>query len=151
MGRHSKPSSRLQERFSHFFSKYSVISLLLLHMTPVEIKVDKESFSIGRVEVLLFFLAKESPNLISWLTLSFEQRALEIMSDFNRRISSREKCASGHTLEPSRSLTTATSQDYMYPPDMEEDDNESAKDVNRRPVGLEEIRRHTAARISQKR
>mgnify|MGYP003318621139 FL=1 len=47
-----------------------MISLLLLHMTPVEIKVDKESFSIGRVEVLLFFLAKESPNLISWLTLS---------------------------------------------------------------------------------
>ena len=89
-------------------------------------------------------------NILAYAEL-IEQRALEIMSDFNRRISSREKCASGHTLEPSRSLTTATSQDYMYPPDMEEDDNESAKDVNRRPVGLEEIRRHTAARISQKR
>ena len=61
---------QIARKIQSFFSKYSVISLLLLHMTPVEIKVDKESFSIGRVEVLLFFLAKESPNLISWLTLS---------------------------------------------------------------------------------
>ena len=49
-------------------------------------------------------------NILAYAEL-IEQRALEIMSDFNRRISSREKCASGHTLEPSRSLTTATSQD----------------------------------------
>jgi len=139
---------QIARRIQSFFFKIQCDQLVAIAHDASGNKDGQRVNRSGRSLALLPGRGVTKSNILAYAEL-IEQRAFEIMSDYNRRINNREKCATGHTLDPSRSLTTAISQDYIHPPGIEEDENDLAKDADARPVGLEEIRRRTAERISQ--
>mmetsp|Transcript_22668 Transcript_22668/g.68024 ORF Transcript_22668/g.68024 Transcript_22668/m.68024 type:complete len:507 (-) Transcript_22668:539-2059(-) len=103
--------------------------------------------NIGRPDCRLALLSGQGvaeSNILAYAEL-IEQRALEIMSEYARRMNHHEQ---NHViiLEASRSLKSVNQHNIIKPPDVDgEDDEEDNEDGL--PIALEEMRRRTAERI----
>ena len=107
--------------------------------------------NIGRPDSRLALLSGQGvteSNILAYAEL-IEQRALEIMSDYTRRMNHQEQRHMTPVLDPSRSISIVNQQDQIKAPDIDADDEEDNEDDGR-PIALEEMRRRTAERISKK-
>jgi len=100
----------------------------------------------GRLALLSGQGVTES-NILAYAEL-IEQRALEIMSDYTRRMSYEEQRHMALILDPSRSVAAITYKDHIKPPEVDDDEEEMFEDDGC-PITLEEMRRRTAEKISK--
>ncbi|KAJ8598740.1 hypothetical protein CTAYLR_010722 [Chrysophaeum taylorii] len=111
----------------------------------------QKSSGIGRPDNKLALLSGQGvteSNILAYAEL-IEKRALEIMSDYTRRMNRQENSNMATVLDPSKCLGGVSQSDVVKPPEIDGDDDE-AEDDDGRPIALDEMRRRTAEMLAKK-
>lgn len=138
---------RIAKRIHSLFFKIQCEQMMSAVGDSAKTKGSRKSSVAGRLPdnrlALLSGQGVTESNILAYAEL-IEQRALEIMADYTKRMKSRDHSI---ILDPSKSISGK--QDYIKPPDIEAED-EILEDDDSRPIALDEMRRRTAEMLAKK-